>query len=134
MFSVNVDGVFNTILPLLERFKNRKAGQIAVVSSLSGALKFAPRTPPARLPLPFAHDAIAFIDRAHSPSYQASKAAINTYLRALRGAMSAYNVRVSTICPGFVETAFTAVTRSQVLFEKAHAQCSWPAQCPRPAL
>jgi hypothetical protein len=56
----------------------------------------------------------AFIDRAHSPSYSASKVALNSYLRALRAALSPYNVHVTAICPGFVETAFTAVTRKQV--------------------
>jgi len=51
----NIDGVFNTILPIIEPFKNRNKGQIAVVSSLSGVMNF-PR----------------------SAAYSASKSVLNT--------------------------------------------------------
>mgnify|MGYP002385339658 CR=1 FL=1 len=36
LFNINVFGVFNTINPLLEKFKERRKGQIAVVASISG--------------------------------------------------------------------------------------------------
>ena len=123
LFAVNVDGVFNTIFPLLERFKDRRAGQIAVVSSLSGTAASASRFAVWRC-VAKARDIgkvrdgrvrrmsdVGIMDRAHSPSYTGSKSAINAYLRSLRALLSAYDVRVNTICPGFVETAFTAASR-----------------------
>ena len=36
IFSVNVGGVLNTVLPALEKMKQRRAGQIAMLSSLAG--------------------------------------------------------------------------------------------------
>jgi NADP-dependent 3-hydroxy acid dehydrogenase YdfG len=41
VFATNVDGVFNSLFPLVETMRTRRSGQIAVVSSLSG-------TPPMR--------------------------------------------------------------------------------------
>lgn len=81
---VNVNGVFNTVLPLIERFKSRRNGQIAVVSSISG-----------------------IADYPRSLSYSMSKTALNNFCRDLRELLSHYNVAVTAICPGFVQTGFT---------------------------
>lgn len=86
IFAVNVDGVCNTVLPALPAMRARRAGQVAVMSSVAGFL-----------PLPSA------------PAYSASKAAVLTWGKALRGALAAENVRVSAVCPGFVATPMTAV-------------------------
>jgi len=80
----NVDGVFNTILPLIESFKNRGKGQIAVVSSLAGVISF-PR----------------------SAAYNASKSILNTYCRDMRDVLRHYNVSVCSILPGYVRSNMT---------------------------
>ncbi|MCZ6607291.1 MAG: SDR family NAD(P)-dependent oxidoreductase, partial [Alphaproteobacteria bacterium] len=43
-----------------------------------------------------------------APAYSASKAAVKAYGEALRGWLAADGVRVSVICPGFVDTPMTA--------------------------
>jgi len=54
------------------------------------------------------------MDRAHGVAYSASKAAVTTYLRSLRAALTSSDVRVSAICPGFVETALTGASHKYV--------------------
>ena len=85
LFAVNVGGVLNTVLPIIPRMRARKQGQIAVMSSLAG-----------------------FRGLPGAPAYSASKAAVKAYGEALRGWLAADGVRVSVICPGFVETPMTA--------------------------
>ena len=85
LFAVNVGGVLNTVLPVIPRMRARKHGQIAVMSSVAG-LRGLPG----------------------APAYSASKAAVKAYGEALRGWLAADGVRVSVICPGFVETPMTA--------------------------
>ncbi|MFQ5347621.1 MAG: SDR family NAD(P)-dependent oxidoreductase [Rhodothalassiaceae bacterium] len=86
-FAVNVSGVFNTVHPALERMKARRHGQIAIMSSIAGY-----RGLPAAAP------------------YSASKVAVKAYGEALRGAYWG-RVRISVICPGFVESRMTAKNR-----------------------
>jgi short-subunit dehydrogenase len=85
IFAVNVGGVLNTVLPVIPRMRARKHGQIAVMSSVAG-----------------------FRGLPGAPAYSASKAAVKAYGEALRGWLAADGVRVSVICPGFVETPMTA--------------------------
>jgi len=86
IFATNVDGVFNTILPLVPRMTARREGQIAIMSSLA-----------------------AFTGWPGAPAYSASKAAVRIFGEALRGSLRAHDVRVSVICPGFIESRMTAV-------------------------
>jgi short-subunit dehydrogenase len=81
LLSVNVKGCLATINPLIERMITRKSGQIALVSSLA-ALRGLPQ----------------------SPSYCASKAYVHIYAQSLRAWLKRYNIRVSVICPGYVDT------------------------------
>jgi len=84
VFAVNVNGVINTIHPIIERMKQRGYGHIAIMSSLAGICA-----------LPSA------------PAYSASKAAVRFYGDALRGALKKYGVHVSVICPGWIVTPLT---------------------------
>lgn len=77
LFAVNVDGLLNTVLPLLPRMQERKYGQIALLSSIAG---LGPLT--------------------SSAAYSATKAAVKTYGEALRRNVYRDNVFVTTICPG----------------------------------
>lgn len=88
IFAVNVDGVMNTVLPALGPMRARRSGQVAVMSSLAGFHGF-----------------------PGAPAYCASKAAVRVWGESLRGWLAAEGVRVSVICPGYVETPMTAVNR-----------------------
>jgi short-subunit dehydrogenase len=84
-FAINVDGVFNTVEPLIGRLMARQRGQIAVVSSLAG-----------------------FIGLPYSASYNASKAAVRVWGESIRYVLRKSGIGVSVICPGFVVSRITA--------------------------
>jgi short-subunit dehydrogenase len=86
VLSVNVDGVLNTVLPVIPRMVARRRGQIALMSSLAGFRGF-----------------------PGSPTYCASKAMVRIWGEALRPELAPSSVEVSVICPGFVTTRMTAV-------------------------
>ena len=86
IFDVNMNGVVNSILPIIPKFCDRKAGHIVLISSLAG---FAPWS--------------------GAPAYAATKAAVRVYGNALAGRLITYNVYVTTICPGFIDTPMTDV-------------------------
>lgn len=85
IFEINVVGVVNTIAPLLPRLVARGKGHIVIMSSLA-----------------------AFVALPDAPAYSASKAAVRVYGEALRPLLAPRNVRVSVICPGFVDTPMSA--------------------------
>lgn len=84
-FDVNVDGVFNTVEPLMTRLMTRRRGQIAIVSSLA-----------------------SFIGLPYSASYNASKAAVRVWGESIRYVLKKSDIGVSVICPGFVVSRITA--------------------------
>jgi len=84
VFAVNLDGMLNTIEPVIPLFRQRGKGQIALTSSLAGCRGF-----------PVA------------PSYCATKAAIRVYGEALRARLLRENIVVSVINPGFVKSPLT---------------------------
>jgi short-subunit dehydrogenase len=96
-FEVNVDGVLNTVLPLLEPMAARGRGQIAIVSSMAG-LRGLPS----------------------AAAYSASKNAVRALAEGLRGRYRRQGVQVNAILPGFVETRITAGNRF-------HMPLLWPA-------
>jgi short-subunit dehydrogenase len=85
VFAVNLEGVLNTAYPAIERMAARSRGQLALMSSLAGCRGF-----------------------PDAPAYSASKAAVKALAEAWRGALGPHGIRVSVICPGFVETPMTA--------------------------
>lgn len=80
----NIGGVFNTVLPVAPLMRARKAGQIAVVSSIAG-----------------------IVTLPGSYAYGASKAHLNSFVAGMRADLNKDNVGVTTICPGFVRSALT---------------------------
>src|SRR5215470_18653986 len=84
VFNVNLDGVLNTVLPLIPKLAARRRGQIALMSSLASFRGF-----------------------PTSPTYCGSKAALRVWGEGLRGNLQAHNVEVSVICPGFVRSRIT---------------------------
>lgn len=82
---VNINGVLNTVEPLLAPMIARKRGQIGIVSSLAG-----------------------FIGLPYSASYNASKAAVRVWGESIRYVLKKDGIGVSVICPGFVVSRITA--------------------------
>ena len=82
---VNINGVLNTVEPLLHPMMARTRGQIGIVSSLAG-----------------------FIGLPYSASYNASKAAVRVWGESIRYVLKKDGIGVSVICPGFVVSRITA--------------------------
>ncbi len=93
IFAVNVEGVFNTVMPAIPLLQARRRGQIGIMSSLAGFRGF-----------------------PGAPAYCASKAAVRVWGEGLRGELAPLGVGVSVICPGFVDTPMTAVNRFAMPF------------------
>jgi short-subunit dehydrogenase len=81
LMETNVLGVLNTVQPLLPAMMARNNGQIVLISSIAG-----------------------FVPMADSPSYSASKAAVQKYGLSLRDLLMPYGIGVTVVCPGYVST------------------------------
>jgi len=86
IFNVNLNGVLNTIDPILPRMIDRHGGQIALISSMAGFRGF-----------------------PGAPAYSASKGAVRFYGEALRGVAVKAGVKVNVVMPGFVKSRMTDV-------------------------
>ncbi len=86
MFQVNVMGVIYTIEAILPEMLERRRGHIAGVASLA-----------------------AYRGLPGEGGYCATKAAVASYLEALRLQLRSRGIHVTTICPGFVHTPMTEV-------------------------
>src|SRR5262249_29399035 len=85
IFAVNINGVVNTVTPLLSLMQKRKHGQIAFLASVAG-LRGLPSC----------------------PAYSASKNCVRAFGEAWRGWLAPHGVEVSVICPGYVDPTLTA--------------------------
>lgn len=101
IFAVNLDGVLNTVLPLIPAMVARRQGQIALMSSLAGFRGF-----------------------PGAPAYCGSKAAVRVWGEGLRGDLARHGVAVSVICPGFVRSPMTAVNRFPMPFQLDSTQAA----------
>lgn len=84
IFSTNLGGVLNTVLPTIDLMKKRQSGQLALMSSLA-----------------------SFKGYATKSAYCGSKAAVRIYGEGLRESLAPHNIKVSVICPGFIKTPLT---------------------------
>jgi short-subunit dehydrogenase len=98
---VNINGVLNTVEPLLHPMMSRKRGQIGIVSSLAG-----------------------FIGLPYSASYNASKAAVRVWGESIRYVLKKDGIGVSVICPGFVVSRLTAEAPFPMPFMMSSARAS----------
>ncbi len=85
VFDVNLNGMLNTVLPVLPLMRKRGKGQIGVMSSLA-CMQGLP----------------------HSPSYSASKAAIRTFAQGVHARVRREGITVTAIIPAFVKTPMTS--------------------------
>lgn len=81
MIEINLLGAMAWLNPIAAMFQSAKAGQIVGVSSVAGDR-----------------------GRVGNPGYNTSKAALATYLEALRNRLARCGVNVLTVKPGFVKT------------------------------
>jgi short-subunit dehydrogenase len=81
MLEVNLIGAFAWLNPVAAMFQSAKGGQIVGISSVAGDR-----------------------GRVGNPGYNTSKAALTTYLEALRNRLTRHGVNVITVKPGFVQT------------------------------
>ena len=84
IFDVNVNGVLNTVEPILNKMVERGSGQVVFISSLAG-----------------------YRGWPTAPAYSASKGAVRFYGEALRGTLKETGVEVNVVCPGFVTSRIT---------------------------
>lgn len=84
VIETNVCGLMAWMNAFAPRLQQRGRGHLAAISSIAG-------------------------DRGRRgfPAYCTSKAAVNTYMESLRNRLSRHGVKVTTIKPGFVDTAMT---------------------------
>lgn len=81
---VNFFGVVNTVKAVLPHMRRRRSGRIVVVSSVAGTIS-----------IPF------------QTYYSVSKAALNSYVAALRNELRPYGVTATAVMPGDIATGFT---------------------------
>lgn len=81
MLQANLIGALAWLNPVAAMFHSMKAGHIVGISSVAGDR-----------------------GRVGAPAYNTSKAALTTYLEALRNRLTRHGVAVLTVKPGFVET------------------------------
>lgn len=84
ILDINIYGVVNTILPIMDSFIKKRSGKIAIISSIAG-----------------------LVGLSSSPAYSTSKAAVLTYAESLRNLLSKHGVSVSLVIPGFVKSPMT---------------------------
>ena len=85
VFATNVNGVINAIGAVLPEMVKRRSGHLVAVASMA-----------AMLGLP------------EVGAYSASKSALVTLMESLRVDLHRFGIKVTTICPGFVETPMIA--------------------------
>lgn len=93
MMEVNIIGAMAWLNPVAEMFQSAKMGQIVGISSVAGDR-----------------------GRIGNPGYNTSKAALTTYLEALRNRLTRHGVNVLTVKPGFVKTEMLKAAQGSTPF------------------
>ena len=99
-FDTNLFGAVNVLEAFLPLLRRSPAGRIVNVTTTMGSLT--DQTDPTS---PY-YGTVA-------PAYQASKAALNNVTIALAKALADTSIKVTSVCPGFVQTELTPVNRTQ---------------------
>lgn len=94
IFSTNLHGSLNTIMPAIPFMIKNQAGTIVLISSMAG-----------------------LIGLASAPSYSASKAAVKIFGDALRSYLRKFQVKVCVVVPGYIDTPMTKVNNFPMPFK-----------------
>ena len=93
IFATNVQGVLNTLEPAILQMKQRRRGQIVIISSLASFKGF-----------------------PGAPAYCASKAAVRFIGEAWRTLLRPHGIKVNVVCPGFIKTRMTDANKFPMPF------------------
>ncbi len=85
ILETNIVGVTNTLIPFIPTMKKQKHGILVPLSSVA-----------------------SFLTVPYHGGYSASKIAIRVMADSWRLTLHKYNIQITTICPGFIETPMTA--------------------------
>jgi short-subunit dehydrogenase len=94
IFAINLQGALNTVLPALDVMRAQAPGADGIRGRIAAVASIA-----------------AFVPAPASPSYCASKAALDTWVVAAAPSLRRQGVLLTSICPGYVRTAMTARNR-----------------------
>ena len=83
-YELNLFGVLNGLVPVVERMKGHGRGQVVLVASVSG-----------------------YTGLPKASAYGASKAAINNMAESLKFDFDRMNIRIQVVNPGFIDTPLT---------------------------
>ncbi len=84
VFSTNILGVTNSIIPFVPTMKENSSGKIVIISSIA-----------------------SFRPIAYHGGYSASKSAVRMLANSWRMALEKYKIQITTICPGFIVSEMT---------------------------
>ncbi|XDD52242.1 SDR family oxidoreductase [Leptospira sp. WS92.C1] len=90
VIETNLIGAMAGVEAALPQFQKQKSGQIAAISSVA-----------------------SFRGLPGSASYSSSKAGLSTYMEALRGEIKRFNIQVTVIHPGFIDTPINNQMKSR---------------------
>ncbi len=92
-YEVNLFGVLNGLVPVVERMKGHGKGQIALVASVSG-----------------------YTGLPAASAYGACKAAVNNMAESLKFDFDKMNIRIQVVNPGFIETPLSGKNEFEMPF------------------
>lgn len=122
-FATNVFGTVSVLEAFLPLLRKSEQGRIVNVSTTMGSL-----TDQSDPDSPYYGMVV--------PAYQSSKAALNSVTIALAKSLTGTPIKVTSVCPGFVQTDLTPVNRDQAPLtadqaaEVIHRAASLPADAP----
>ena len=93
VFSTNVLGVTNSIIPFVPTMKENSSGKIVIISSIA-----------------------SFRPIAFHGGYSASKSAVRMLADSWRMALKKYNIQLTAICPGFIVSEMTGENKFPMPF------------------
>jgi len=122
-FATNVFGAVAVLEAFLPLLRKSEAGRVVNITTTMGSLS--DQTDPAS---PYYGTVV--------PAYQSSKAALNNITIALAKALAETPIKVTSVCPGFVQTDLTPVNREQAPLtadqaaEVVHRAATLPGDAP----
>jgi NAD(P)-dependent dehydrogenase (short-subunit alcohol dehydrogenase family) len=122
-FETNVFGAVAVLEAFLPLLRKSQAGRVVNITTTMGSLS--DQTDPAS---PY-YDTVV-------PAYQSSKAALNNVTIALAKALAGTPIKVTSVCPGFVQTDLTPANRQQAPLtaeqaaEVVHRAATLPSDAP----